>query len=49
MTRENHMTHIFGKMVSLVDRMLDPKFLKEIQCHYDSKGDEKVEMTLEKL
>jgi hypothetical protein len=36
-------------MVPLVDRMLGPKFLKKIQCHYDSKGDENVEMTLEKL
>jgi hypothetical protein len=36
-------------MVSLANPTLGFNFFKEIQCHYDSKGNEKVEMTLEKV
>jgi hypothetical protein len=39
----------FGKMVCVVDPALGLKFLKEIHNHYDSKGEEKAKMSLEKL
>lgn len=39
----------FGKMEPLANPTLGFKFFKEIQCHYDSKGNEEVKMTLEKL
>jgi hypothetical protein len=36
-------------MVFLANPTLGFKIFKEIQCHYDSKGNEEVEMKLEKL
>jgi hypothetical protein len=36
-------------MVSLANPTLGFKILKQIQSHYDSKGNKKAKMTLEKL
>jgi hypothetical protein len=39
----------FGKMVCMVDPALGLKSFKEIQNHYDSRGEEDAKMTLEKV
>jgi hypothetical protein len=33
----------------MIDLTLDPKFLKEVQNHYDSRGEVDAKMCLEKL